>query len=289
MRQKRSIIITAEAEATLNDITDQIDALVLDKYVGCGQGSVPMHITNIVSLCDLRLPSGYKLNLKNICRLLYAKYSTSVFPAVISHCRETRCTHSLFDTGSIICTGARTTDDANASLILLVHVLNQYAGLGLHVQCYDFQVTNIVSACRLGVDIDMVRLTEDYQYNGGVYRADVFPGFKLQSIRRYDGSWTEDPISIYQPNKARGEFVVSYIIFSNGNCNVGREQTPYNANYQRLLTRTPCCPCAGDRYHTRGRRSRHRGELTPVTESLLSFHGVKRRACLLVVSEALLA
>lgn len=137
MRNKRSLA----TKGALKDITDQIDALVLGEYVGQGEGAVPMHITNIVSLCDLRLPPGTKLKLTDVCRLLYAKYSTSVFPAVISHCRDTSATHSIFDTGSVICTGSRTTDDANSSLIMLVHVLNQDAGLGVHIQCYDFQVT----------------------------------------------------------------------------------------------------------------------------------------------------
>jgi hypothetical protein len=108
-------------------------------------------------------------------------------------------------------------------LILLVHVLNEYAGLSIYLQCLDFCVTNIVTACRLGRDIDMTRLTEDYSFNGGTWRADVFPGYKIQSTRRSDGTWTDDPDTIYKPDKTRGEFTVSYIVFSNGNCNVSNK------------------------------------------------------------------
>lgn len=237
MRAKRNTY----TDAALKEITDQIDAVVLDRYTGRGTGAVAMHITNIVSLCDLGLAAyNCTLNLQEICKLLYAKYSTPVFPAVISRCHDTQCTHSIFDTGSIICTGARTTDDANSSLIMLVHVLNQYAGLSVYLQCLDFCVTNIVTACRLGRDIDMTRLTEDYSFNGGTWRADVFPGYKIQSTRRSDGTWTDDPDTIYTPDKTRGEFTVSYIVFSNGNCNATglrrEEDVPdVEQNLHRLL------------------------------------------------------
>jgi TATA-box binding protein (TBP) (component of TFIID and TFIIIB) len=212
--------VSSAVRAALRGIHTDILERAQSSYMGeDDKGAKDMHITNIVSLCDYGLTDrGLTIPLEPVARHLYAKYSNAVFPAVISHCRETGFTHSLFTTGSCICTGAQRTEDSNSSLMLLSYALNQFLPPHYYTHVTDFAVTNIVAACRLGRPVDMDELTSAYQHNGGAPRKDVFPGYKVQ-IYKLKGSdeWTDR--AERKPKKSQGDLSVTFIIFDNGKVN----------------------------------------------------------------------
>lgn len=230
-----------EVDRYLQDLELQIDAELRRGWAGkdAGSGAVPMHITNIVSLCDLGLAErGLSLPVSDVTIHLSAKYDTGVFPASISHCQESRCTHIMFETGSCICAGAKKTEESRGSLMFLAFELNQL--LDVHVQVTDFMVTNIVAACRLGRPIDMGKLTRDYQFNGGAPRTDVFPGFKIQIFKLHNtDEWRDTMPGRSKPRKVDGDKAVSFIAFGNGkvNCTGGNCEEDIPEVEEELLLR----------------------------------------------------
>jgi TATA-box binding protein (TBP) (component of TFIID and TFIIIB) len=215
--------VAAAVRAALQAIDEDIEQRALQAPgLAGGSGEVPMYTTNVVSLCDLGLVRRRgRVPIKDICRHLQGKYSGGIFPACVSHCDETKCAHTLFSTTSCVTAGAKSTHTSLSSAMLLAHTLTDFFG-DQWLQVTDFQVTNVVTACRLPYWIDMERLMCDFQYVNGVERTDVFPGY---TIKRYllhdgDGEWTsQKPLAPRVIDKKKGDKAVSFIVFARGNVN----------------------------------------------------------------------
>ncbi len=210
--------VDADVRRCLQTVEEDIHESAQKGWTGEG-GVVDMHITNVVSLCDFGYAEqGLKMPIIDICNAMYSKFSTTVFPATISHCRESQCTHILFSTSTCVCTGAKSSEASLNSVTLYAHALNGF--LHHYVKVHDFSVTNLVMACQLGRPIDMERLTAKHQHSGGAPRSDVFPGYRLSKYKLYGSDEWTDTEPWRKIDKEKGDKSVSFIIFSNGKVNV---------------------------------------------------------------------
>lgn len=135
---------SAVVRAALQAIDSSIEESALLLPGGAEQGgrAVPMYTSNVVSLCDLGLATtGQLLPIKDLCRYLNAKFCAGLFPAMISHSHETKCTHSLFSTSSCVTAGARSTEASLSSAMLLATTVGEF--LDIRLQVTDFVVTNV--------------------------------------------------------------------------------------------------------------------------------------------------
>lgn len=131
-------------------------------------------IRNVVGLFSL----GVNLCLVTVAWLLYARYSTDVFPAVVGVCKETSTVYGICSTGQVVITGARSIEYAQMTAKLLVIKLSQ-AFHSSKIGVYNLFYPNIVCCCSLGYGIDMKRLRAAYQ-DICKYEPTLFSGMTLK-------------------------------------------------------------------------------------------------------------
>ena len=105
-----------------------------------------------------------------------AKRRPKRFPGVILRAKCPSVTFLIFESGKIICVGARSEREAEKALRKLIHRLEGegiLAGGG-----FEIQVKNIVASASLGGSVDLLRLYESMREMRGrvMYEPDQFPG-----------------------------------------------------------------------------------------------------------------
>lgn len=126
------------------------------------------------------MPNKYKLNVENYvayvqikdgvqqesldCELivhdLCGRSDMSIFPSVISHCRELHTTNSVFKNGKLVISGAATEQHA----LVMAHVLVSRLAWSLNdptMHLRNFKITNIVSVAYLGFELNLHMFVED--------------------------------------------------------------------------------------------------------------------------------
>ena len=108
------------------------------------------------------------------CNLVNSNYDKTRFAAVIMRCNAPRTTALFFTTGKIVCTGAKSVDQAHKALLAFVFKLRV---IGIDCDPAPFQVENIVAASgfrstNFRVCLDRIAKIETM----AEYEPELFPG-----------------------------------------------------------------------------------------------------------------
>lgn len=113
-------------------------------------------VQNVVSSLSI----GVSIDCTLLVEALHARLDKSIFPAVVSICKEAGTTNSCFESGQVVVSGAKTELHALLSAHLLIgrisHDLMRY---DLHIQ--NFAIQNIVSSCYLGYKLNLDAFASD--------------------------------------------------------------------------------------------------------------------------------
>jgi transcription initiation factor TFIID TATA-box-binding protein len=136
----------------------------------------PYHLQNVVSTFSL----GTKgLNLRLIAmKYAFLEFNPQTFAAAIIRIRDPRTTALAFQSGNMVCTGAR-------SLLQSRLAARKYCSLfqkvGIPVSFNNFKIQNIVASATIGFTIKLQDIADAYgPYTQ--YEPDLFPGLILRSI-----------------------------------------------------------------------------------------------------------
>jgi transcription initiation factor TFIID TATA-box-binding protein len=177
-----------------------------------------MCITNIVSMCTL-ISSKRDLPIETVRKAIHGKFSKRIFPAVVSRLKESSVTLCWFSSRVVVCTGARTRDDAIISHNFAAYQVSKQ--LGMYHKVSELDVTNIVTASKLGYQLNMEEIDKEYSSCTIGWRPRVFAGMKIPVMITVP--LTDDEIVANGGalcTKLDKQIKVTFIVFENGNINV---------------------------------------------------------------------
>jgi|Deesub1362B_J571_1020462.scaffolds.fasta_scaffold00217_3 transcription initiation factor TFIID TATA-box-binding protein len=134
---------------------------------------IDVNIQNIVITTDL----GRKVDLNLIDReIKNAEYKPEQFPGLVYRLDDPKLTFLIFDTGKVICTGAKSIEEAEKGIEILVKSLSD-AGITINSKP-EINVQNLVASASLGMELNLETLAllldnteyEPEQFPGMVYR-----------------------------------------------------------------------------------------------------------------------
>jgi len=140
-----------------------------------GSGIKPQ-LQNIV--CTVSLAT--KLVLKDIAlKARNAEYNPKRFAAVIMRIREPRTTALIFSSGKMVCTGAKSEDDAKLAARKYARIIQK---LGFPAKFLDFKIQNMVGSCdvRFPIRLEGLVLTHA-QFSS--YEPELFPGLIYRMVK----------------------------------------------------------------------------------------------------------
>jgi transcription initiation factor TFIID TATA-box-binding protein len=142
------------------------------QILGIGQQQLPIPtLQNIVSTVNM----AKKLNLRQIAQSARnAEYNPKRFAAVIMRIRDPRTTALIFESGKMVCTGAKTEDDSKKAAKRYAKAIKKIGYPDLKFQ--DFKIQNIVGSCDVQFPILLERLTESAHSIYCHYEPEIFPG-----------------------------------------------------------------------------------------------------------------
>lgn len=136
----------------------------------------PFHLQNVVSTFSLGI-SG--LNLKKIAmKYAFLEFNPQTFAAAIMRIRYPRTTALAFQSGNMVCTGAR---DLSLSRLAARKYCRIFQAVGIPVSFNKFKIQNIVASADVGFTIKLQELSDAYGPYVQ-YEPDLFPGLILRSI-----------------------------------------------------------------------------------------------------------
>lgn len=131
-------------------------------------GIVPQ-LQNIVATADL----GCRLELKKIAlQARNAEYNPRRFAAAILRIREPRTTALFFNSGKIVCTGAKSESQSRIAARKFARIAQK---LGFDASFSDFKIQNIVASCDVGFSIRLEGLALNHA-RFCRYEPELFPG-----------------------------------------------------------------------------------------------------------------
>ncbi|CAN7937941.1 unnamed protein product [Ixodes hexagonus] len=138
-------------------------------------GIVPQ-LQNIVATVDLCC----RLDLRRIALMARnAEYNPRRFAAVIMRIREPRTTALLFQSGKVVCTGAKREDHSRVAARKFARITQK---LGFNAQFSDFKIQNIVASADVGFLIKLEALALNHpQFS--CYEPELFPGLVYRMVR----------------------------------------------------------------------------------------------------------
>ncbi len=101
-----------------------------------------------VQNCVCTLWTGRELHLRNIAMKVGGKYDPTIFPALVSASRFPKATNSVFTSGRIVSTGAKSLEEGLLAVYKFLFYLQQV--FGDHLTVFNFTCTNIVCSASLG-------------------------------------------------------------------------------------------------------------------------------------------
>mmetsp|Transcript_3340 Transcript_3340/g.5370 ORF Transcript_3340/g.5370 Transcript_3340/m.5370 type:complete len:210 (+) Transcript_3340:314-943(+) len=154
---------------------------------GCGaggQGEEEMYaetngitptLQNIVATVNL----GCQLNLKQITlHARNAEYNPKRFAAVIMRIREPKTTALIFSSGKMVCTGAKSEDNARLAARKFARIIQK---LDFPAQFKEFKIQNIVGSCDVKFPIRLELLAVRHASYCS-YEPELFPGLIYRMI-----------------------------------------------------------------------------------------------------------
>jgi len=138
-------------------------------------GIVPT-LQNIVSTVNL----GCRLDLKNIAlHARNAEYNPKRFAAVIMRIREPRTTALLFNSGKMVCTGAKSEEESRLAARKYARVIQK---LGFPAKFTEFKIQNMVGSCDVKFPIRLEGLALQHQQFSS-YEPELFPGLIYRMMK----------------------------------------------------------------------------------------------------------
>jgi len=133
-------------------------------------------VQNVV--CNAYL--GSTVDMLDVCEVLQGRYDKEAFPAVVSIVRESgNVSVSVFESGQLVISGARSLLQALNVAYLLVQKLNQdFHRTDLRV--YNFAIQNIVGSSDLGFPLNLHAM-DAYNKNDLTYQPEDFEGLHLRT------------------------------------------------------------------------------------------------------------
>lgn len=133
-------------------------------------------IQNIVSTVNL----ACRLDLKQIAlHARNAEYNPKRFAAVIMRIREPRTTALLFNSGKMVCTGAKSEDESRLAARKYARVVQK---LGFPAKFTEFKIQNMVGSCDVKFPIRLEGLVAQHgQFSH--YEPELFPGLIYRMMR----------------------------------------------------------------------------------------------------------
>ncbi|VDI43897.1 TATA-box-binding protein-like [Mytilus edulis] len=143
-----------------------------------GMGTMPLkpQLQNIV--CTVNL--GCKLDLKKIAlHARNAEYNPKRFAAVIMRIRDPRTTALIFSSGKMVCTGAKSEDQAKLAARKYARIVQK---LGFAAKFLDFKIQNMVGSCDVKFPIRLEGLVLTHgQFSS--YEPELFPGLIYRMVK----------------------------------------------------------------------------------------------------------
>jgi transcription initiation factor TFIID TATA-box-binding protein len=174
------------------DASDAVDTTVVDELSTPALPFYDLTIQNVVSTFWV----GDRVGLRNIQLATQGRLDTTVFPSCVSRALEPLTTNSIFDSGRVLITGAKSEQIALYAGLRFVDKLNRE--LHTHYQVLNFMVQNMVSSFCLGFKLNI-----DFFY--------------------YEQKCTRFGTAHYDPSKFRGcsykpKSGLSFVVFQSGKC-----------------------------------------------------------------------
>jgi len=142
---------------------------VMVERCGCGV------CRNIVATVNL----GCQLNLKQITlHARNAEYNPKRFAAVIMRIREPKTTALIFSSGKMVCTGAKSEDNARLAARKFARIIQK---LDFPAQFKEFKIQNIVGSCDVKFPIRLELLAVRHASYCS-YEPELFPGLIYRMI-----------------------------------------------------------------------------------------------------------
>jgi transcription initiation factor TFIID TATA-box-binding protein len=135
-------------------------------------------INNIISSVSL----GSNLNIKNIALKIKNAEYTNNFSKLILKSKNTKATATIFSSGKMVCSGAKTEKQSKSICIKFGKIVNK---VGFNVELKNFKIQNIIASYDVKFKICLPKLFNEINtliniskniYNYVKYNSDNFPG-----------------------------------------------------------------------------------------------------------------
>mmetsp|Transcript_48452 Transcript_48452/g.110035 ORF Transcript_48452/g.110035 Transcript_48452/m.110035 type:complete len:228 (-) Transcript_48452:156-839(-) len=136
--------------------------------------SIELKIQNVVASCRIT-NEGTKLDLRQLAQTARnAEYNPKRFAAVVMRLRDPKATALIFESGKMVCLGAKDTNQAKIAGRKFAKIVKLCA-VADHVNFRDWKVSNMVAVCNCGFPIRLEALHLSH-IKFSAYEPELFPG-----------------------------------------------------------------------------------------------------------------
>lgn len=139
---------------------------------------VEINIQNIVASTAI----AKELNLEKIAEALpSAKYNPNKFPGLIYHIEKPKVAFLLFQSGRIVCTGAKTIEEVHEAIDIICKTLRN---AGQSIIEPEIEIQNIVASADFKTKINLSELSLSLGLENIEYEPEIFPGmvYRLEEL-----------------------------------------------------------------------------------------------------------
>ncbi|OYT58933.1 TATA-box-binding protein [Thermoplasmatales archaeon ex4484_30] len=139
---------------------------------------VEIHIQNIVASTAI----AKELDLNKIAKSLpSSKYDPDKFPGLIYHINKPKVAFLLFQSGRIVCTGAKTIEEVHKAIDILCKTLKK---AGQNIIEPEIEIQNIVASADFNTKINLSELSLSLGLENIEYEPEIFPGmvYRLEEL-----------------------------------------------------------------------------------------------------------
>ncbi|XP_054166247.1 TATA box-binding protein-like 2, partial [Oppia nitens] len=132
-------------------------------------------ITNVSMTADLFDMIGF-IDLRklcnNCCNCVYHNYP---FVRVIKRYRNPNATVMIYDSGKLVCVGAKSKNDGRIALRKTARIIQK---LGYDIKLHNLRVTNIAASHNLKNDLNVEKLMNQFNWSSN-YELEIFPHLRI--------------------------------------------------------------------------------------------------------------
>ncbi|MBS7658057.1 MAG: TATA box-binding protein [Candidatus Bathyarchaeia archaeon] len=133
-------------------------------------------IENVVASAWLAQP----LDLTVLSKVLNSNYLPERFPGLIYRDKSFKATLMIFNSGKIVCTGAKSENKAKKAILRLINELKNSGVVILNP--VKIEIENIVAVSELNIKLNLEKIAE--KLKGAIYEPDQFPAliYKIEDL-----------------------------------------------------------------------------------------------------------